>query len=189
MRHSLHRKPGDAKAFHAMFFGLIVAALTLIPGAPLGLLTNPVETLAGVLLPSATVFLLLLCNDREVLGPWVNGRWAHLFTTIVIAVLVMPAVIPTASALYPDIRAVTCIGMLVAGIGLDVAVSVGVKGYERCRWTARPAPIAVNRAFRTTWRMPSPDLSRPAQRTLRNRIRMLTLRGYRAVAGDSWPGS
>jgi Mn2+/Fe2+ NRAMP family transporter len=33
-----------------------------------------VQILAGVLLPSATVFLLLLCNDREVLGPWVNGR-------------------------------------------------------------------------------------------------------------------
>ena len=31
-----------------------------------------VQTLAGVLLPSATAFLLL-CNDRAVLGPWVNS--------------------------------------------------------------------------------------------------------------------
>jgi len=30
------------------------------PCTPLGLLTNAVQTLAGVLLPSATVFLLLL---------------------------------------------------------------------------------------------------------------------------------
>ena len=35
------------------------------------------QTLAGVLLPSATVFLLLLCNDRAVLGPWVNARVAE----------------------------------------------------------------------------------------------------------------
>jgi len=28
-----------------------------------------VQTLAGVLLPSCTLFLLLLCNDRAVLGP------------------------------------------------------------------------------------------------------------------------
>ena len=42
----------------------------LIPGAPLGVITTSVQALAGVLLPSATVFLLLLCNDREVLGPW-----------------------------------------------------------------------------------------------------------------------
>ena len=38
------------------------------------------QTLAGVLLPSATVFLLLLCNDRPVLGPWVNGYGLSLFT-------------------------------------------------------------------------------------------------------------
>ena len=31
--------------------------------------------LAGLLLPSASVFRLLLCNDREVLGPWINPRW------------------------------------------------------------------------------------------------------------------
>ena len=44
----------------------------LIPGAPLGVITLAVQALAGVLLPSASVFLLLLCNDREVLGPWRN---------------------------------------------------------------------------------------------------------------------
>ena len=41
----------------------------LAPGVPLGLLTEGVQTLAGVLLPSAVVFLLLLCNDKAVLGP------------------------------------------------------------------------------------------------------------------------
>ena len=39
-----------------------------IPGAPFGLITTSVQALAGVLLPSATVFLLLLCNDKQVLG-------------------------------------------------------------------------------------------------------------------------
>ena len=77
LKHSLHRKPSDAKGFYGVYFALIVvsAGLVLTPGAPLGLLTNAVQTLAGVLLPSATVFLLLLCNDEAVLGPWVNG-WA-----------------------------------------------------------------------------------------------------------------
>jgi Mn2+/Fe2+ NRAMP family transporter len=56
----------------------------LTPGAPLGLLTNAVQALAGVLLPSATVFLLLLCNDHAVLGPWVNGRALTVFTGAVI---------------------------------------------------------------------------------------------------------
>src|SRR6516165_8772163 len=76
LRHSLHRKPTEAKAFYGVYCGLIAlaAALVLSPGTPLGLLTNAVQTLAGVLLPSATVFLLLLCNDKAVLGPWVNTR-------------------------------------------------------------------------------------------------------------------
>ena len=82
LKHSLHRKPSDAVGFYLVYCGLIAlaAALVLIPGTPLGLLTNAVQTLAGVLLPSATVFLLLLCNDEAVLGPWVNGRWLNLFT-------------------------------------------------------------------------------------------------------------
>ena len=72
-----------------MFVGilLISAVVVLIPGSPLGLLTVGVQVLAGVLLPSATVFLLLLCNDRQVLGPWVNGRALNIFTSAVIAVL------------------------------------------------------------------------------------------------------
>ena len=64
----------DAKGFYAVYALLIAvaAAIVLTPNAPLGLLTVAVQTLAGVLLPSATVFLLLLCNDRAVLGPWVT---------------------------------------------------------------------------------------------------------------------
>jgi Mn2+/Fe2+ NRAMP family transporter len=64
LRHSLHRKVTDAKGFYGVYFGLVLlsAVLVVTPGTPLGLLTNTVQALAGVLLPSATVFLLLLCN-------------------------------------------------------------------------------------------------------------------------------
>ena len=51
---------------------MIAGGIVLIPNAPLGLMTLAVQALAGLLLPSATVFLVLLCNDRDVLGPWVN---------------------------------------------------------------------------------------------------------------------
>jgi Mn2+/Fe2+ NRAMP family transporter len=72
-RHSLHRKVTDAKGFYAVYCGLIAIAtgLVLTPNAPLGLLTNEVQTLAGVFLPSATVFLLLLCNEKG--GGWPVG--------------------------------------------------------------------------------------------------------------------
>src|SRR5487761_1347581 len=62
LRHSLHRSVRDAKGFYMTFALLIAVAagIVLIPGAPLGLMTTGVQVLAGVLLPSAIVFLLLL---------------------------------------------------------------------------------------------------------------------------------
>ena len=54
VKHSLHRKAKDAKSFYS-FYALqviIAAAIVLIPGAPLGLMTEYVQVLAGVLLPS-----------------------------------------------------------------------------------------------------------------------------------------
>jgi len=71
LKHSLHRGVTQAKGFYAVCSLLIAgaAAPVLIPGVPLGLLTEGVQVLAGVLLPSAPVFLLLLSNDRDVLGP------------------------------------------------------------------------------------------------------------------------
>jgi hypothetical protein len=44
LKHSLHRKATDAKGFYLVYCGLIAGAATLvlIPGAPLGLITEGV---------------------------------------------------------------------------------------------------------------------------------------------------
>jgi Mn2+/Fe2+ NRAMP family transporter len=123
-RHSLHRKVTDAKGFYAVYFVLIAiaAAVVLAPGSPLGLLTVAVQTLAGVLLPSATVFLLLLCNDKPVLGPWVNARWLNYFTGTVIAALVLLSIILTASVLFPDATTDEVIVDILVGGGLAALI-------------------------------------------------------------------
>ncbi len=56
LNHSLHRGFGQAKGFYAVYAALVggAAAIVLIPGSPLGLITEGVQVLAGVLLPSAT---------------------------------------------------------------------------------------------------------------------------------------
>jgi Mn2+/Fe2+ NRAMP family transporter len=180
LRHSLHRKPRDAKAFYAIYGGLIVlaAALVLNPGTPLGLLTSAVQTLAGVLLPSATVFLLLLCNDKAVLGPWVNGVRLNLFTGAVIAVLVMLSLILTASVLYPDIGERTILGIL--GGGAAIATLAAAAFFVR----RRRAPLAaIHRAGKETWRMPPLAELTAAPMTPLTRIWMFVLRGYLVVAG------
>ena len=178
LKHSLHRGIGSAKGFYAVYAGLIglAAAIVLIPGSPLGLLTEGVQTLAGVLLPSATVFLLLLCNDREVLGPWVNGRATNVFTAIVVGVLVTLSIVLTASVLFPDITAHQILLILesCAGVGALAAV------YALVRPRAKAVP--VDRRGREDWRMPPLDvLLRPGM-SVGRRIGMGALRGYLLVA-------
>jgi Mn2+/Fe2+ NRAMP family transporter len=183
LKHSLHRKPREAKGFYAAFAGLMIVAATivLIPGSPLGLLTVGVQTLAGVLLPSATVFLLLLCNDREVLGPWVNGRWLNLFTSAVIAILVMLSIVLTASVLFPNITAATILWILGAGSGLALAAGVALAVYRR----AHPVPTRmalVDRRERASWRMPPLTLlARPALSPGR-KFGLSVLRAYLLIA-------
>ncbi|MBS0539777.1 MAG: divalent metal cation transporter [Proteobacteria bacterium] len=179
LRHSLHRKPKEAKAFYVVYAGLIVlaAALVLAPGVPLGLLTSAVQTLAGVLLPSATVFLLLLSNDKAVLGPWVNGTKLNLFTGCVIAVLVILSLILTVSVLYPDTGEKTILGIL--GGGAAVALLAAISFFVRRRSPGE----TIDRAGKETWRMPPLDRLAATPMTPLTRIWMFVLRGYLILAG------
>ncbi|WP_050382423.1 NRAMP family divalent metal transporter [Bradyrhizobium pachyrhizi] len=186
VKHSLHRKPWDAKGFYSVYCGLIVlaAVLVLTPGTPLGLLTNAVQTLAGVLLPSATVFLLLLCNDRHILGPWVNSVRLNLFTGAVVAGLVMLSVILTAAVLFPDLGETWIIGILIGGSVLALAITAAVKLYELSsrrnasfRFKRKPSLVDPD-----SWRMPPLDRLPPARLSPLSRIWMIVLRGYLVVA-------
>jgi Mn2+/Fe2+ NRAMP family transporter len=184
MRHSLHRKMGDAEGFYAVYFGLIVlsAVVVLTPGAPLGLLTNAVQTLAGILLPSATVFLLLLCNDKAVLGPWANNRKTTIFTGIVIAILVMLSVILTASVLFPAISGFHILAILVGGSVLALVLSLGARIIDTRRGHQQQEQIQFTEADRLTWRMPPLDQLPPARLTVLDRTWLIVLRGYLVIA-------
>ena len=189
IRHSLHRRVLDAKGFYLVYCGIIAlaAALVLLPGSPLGLLTMAVQTLAGVLLPSATVFLLLLCNDREVLGPWVNSKRLNAFTGAVIWALVLLSVILTAATLFPAMTGATIVailagGTLAAALGYAATVVLGRRRGE----AAEPAPVlargAASKALRATWRMSPLDQLGAPRVTLATRVWMGVLRGYLLVA-------
>ena len=184
LKHSLHRKPSDAKGFYAVYCGLIVVAagLVLTPGAPLGLLTNAVQTLAGVLLPSATVFLLLLCNDKAVLGPWVNTRWLNLFTGGVIAVLLTLSIILTASVMFPEAASEKVILAVLGGggiFGFFVALGVLLAGNKDGR-TDRGGEISPRAA---TWRMPPLGALAPPRLSIAVKTWMIVLRAYLVLAG------
>jgi Mn2+/Fe2+ NRAMP family transporter len=189
LRHSLHRKVHDAKGFYGVYFGLILlsAVLVLTPGTPLGLLTNAVQALAGVLLPSATVFLLLLCNDRAVLGPWVNSRGLNLFTGAIIAVLVMLSMILTLAVLFPGITETEIVAILVGGSIVAVVVAIGVRLVEPVFVPTKASqdsvpPTEQAQRDRSFWRMPPLGELPPARLTTVSRIWLIVLRGYLIVA-------
>jgi NRAMP (natural resistance-associated macrophage protein)-like metal ion transporter len=190
IRHSLHRSVLDAKGFYLVYFGIVAlaAVLVLMPGSPLGLLTEAVQTLAGVLLPSATVFLLLLCNDKAVLGPWVNSKRLNVFTGGVIAILVVLSIVLTAATVFPDISGAAIIRILVGGIGLFALGYLGAElvrnrdGTAAAAKRAAAAAHAENRALRDTWRMPALDELPPPKLTFATRLWMGSLRGYLVIA-------
>ncbi|MCC9069405.1 NRAMP family divalent metal transporter [Arthrobacter cryoconiti] len=186
LKHSLHRKVSEAKGFYAVFAGLLVVAavIVLIPGSPLGIITVGVQVLAGVLLPSASVFLLLLCNDKAVLGPWVNRTWLNIFTALVIAVLVMLSLVLTASVVFPNITSGAILAILIAGSTAGVLAGAGILIRRRLHPVTAPA-VPVRRGDRSErfgWRMPPIALlQKPVMSTTR-RIGMSILRGYLLIA-------
>jgi Mn2+/Fe2+ NRAMP family transporter len=73
--HSLNNSPRRAALFYSANVGaaLIAAVIILIPGAPLLSIALNANVLATVLLPIALVFMIMLANDRELMGKWANG--------------------------------------------------------------------------------------------------------------------
>lgn len=76
VHHSFNYSLRRALLFYACNIGaaLFAGSIILIPGAPLLSIALNANVLATVLLPVALVFLLMLANDRELMGPWVNTR-------------------------------------------------------------------------------------------------------------------
>ena len=187
VKHSLHLKPSDAKGFYAIYTALMVLAATivLIPGSPLGLLTTGVQTLAGVLLPSATVFLLLLCNDKQVLGPWTNSRHLNVLTAAIIWILVLLSMILTAAVLFPSITGTVIVQILGFGALLGTVIGLGLllQTHRRSSTptsTQPPAPIGSH--DKLNWRMPAlPLLERPVMTTQR-KTGLTVLRSYLLLA-------
>jgi NRAMP (natural resistance-associated macrophage protein)-like metal ion transporter len=181
-KHSLNRGPLDAKLFYGSFALMVLAAagIVLIPGAPLGLITTSVQALAGVLLPSATVFLLLLCNDREVLGPWSNPPWLNAVASVIIGVLVELSLILMASTMFPAINVARMFTYM--SIGLAVALAVGGVYVLRTRPGATVEMETVATDRRSSWTMPPLALLERPVWSPGRKAAMLVLRGYLVVA-------
>ena len=212
-RHSLHWKISEAPLFYGGYASLLAvsAAVAFSPDHILGLVTQGVQALAGVLLPSATVFLVLLCNDRAVLGPWVNTVRQNIVAWTIVWSLVLLSLALTATTFFPGLSTTTIEGGLAAGavIGIVGGTAVIIAGRRHTELRDAEAIVhtlgggldpeevddlddtplltraerrAVRQQDRVNWQTPNlAFLARPSMSPIR-RAGLLTLRGYLVLA-------
>jgi NRAMP (natural resistance-associated macrophage protein)-like metal ion transporter len=190
-RHSLHRSIKEAPLFYSLyaFFLAAAGAVVLIPGVPLGLITEGVQALAGILLPAATVILILLCNDREILGPWVNRPWLNGLAGFIVGILVLLSMTLTVATLFPHLSGRQLAAGLTGGTVLGLG---GACSWLLSRWIsarrrpARPTAGTGSRAAlaaeRLSWRMPPLALLRRPAWSPGRRLGMISLRCYLVAA-------
>jgi Mn2+/Fe2+ NRAMP family transporter len=104
--HSLQLKFKEAPGFYLTYIGATMAAasVVLIPRAPLQVIIIGVQVLAGVMLPSALVFLQILLNDKELLGEqFVNRPWNNRINWVIIALMFALSAVLAAQVLLPGL--------------------------------------------------------------------------------------
>jgi Mn2+/Fe2+ NRAMP family transporter len=86
----LDKKFHEAPAFYWLYTLLIVAGAgaLLLPNIPLANIMVLSQVVNGIMLPFVLVFMLLLTNDRELMGEHVNSRPFNLIAWITVGVMI-----------------------------------------------------------------------------------------------------
>ncbi len=94
-----------APIFNGLFTGILALAalVALIPGLPLIQLILVAQIINGVLLPILLVFILRLVNDRQVMGPHVNGSLQNAIAWSTTILLTALSAVMIASVLLPAV--------------------------------------------------------------------------------------
>jgi hypothetical protein len=137
--------------------------------------TTLVQAFAGILLPSTLVLLLILCNDKHLLGPLTNGRLLNVTAITAITIVLALSTLLTITSVLPGLNIAVALTLTI-GL-LSVSGAALVASHLR---TSRPHPAAdaLTPWERQTWSAPTLELV-TAPTTTRPRILALAiLRGY-----------
>ena len=103
--HSLNRGVRDAPWFYVVYLGTLITAgaVVLIPGAPLITITMFVQVVAVTLLPAALMFLILLLNDKPLMGEYANTRWQNVANWGITIFVIIMSTLFGISVLFPGL--------------------------------------------------------------------------------------
>ncbi|HEV3061805.1 MAG TPA: Nramp family divalent metal transporter [Vicinamibacterales bacterium] len=87
----LDKRFDEAPAFYWLYTLLIVtgAGVLLIPRVPLVYVSVLSQVVNGIVLPFVLIFMLLLTNDRELMGEYVNSRGFNVVAWITVVVMIV----------------------------------------------------------------------------------------------------
>lgn len=103
--HSLNKSVRDAPWFYVIYLLILVSAgvVVLIPGAPLIMITMFVQVVAVTLLPVSLIFLIILLNDEQFMGEYVNTGWQNVANIAIAGVVVVMSTLFGISILFPNL--------------------------------------------------------------------------------------
>jgi len=88
---SLNHKFVEAPQFYGLYTLMIFlgAGIILFPNMPLISIMYYSQVLNGMMLPFILIFMLLLINDRRIMGDYVNGRFMNVITWLTVIFLIL----------------------------------------------------------------------------------------------------
>jgi Mn2+/Fe2+ NRAMP family transporter len=104
-RHSMNLDFHAGRLFYgaAILSTLVAAGIVLIPHAPLLAMTLSVNVIATLLMAPALLFLLLLVNDREIMGGLANGRLANIAGGAIVVGIALAGAVYGVVTVFPGI--------------------------------------------------------------------------------------
>jgi len=95
----------EAPVFYGFYLALIVigAGAVILPGAPLLTIIFYSQVLNGALLPIILVLMLLLINNKRLMGKWTNGPVFNVIAWATVAIVGTLTIISTAQIIFPSL--------------------------------------------------------------------------------------
>jgi Mn2+/Fe2+ NRAMP family transporter len=94
-----------APQFFWLFTTIIImsAAFILIPNAPLIMIMFLSQVVNGAVLPFVLVFMLMLINDKKLMGSYVNGHLFNLIAWVTVAIMIILTLLMTIDLISPGL--------------------------------------------------------------------------------------
>jgi Mn2+/Fe2+ NRAMP family transporter len=104
--HSLNKSVREAPWFYVMYVLMLLSAgmVSLVATISVqNVITIFVQVAAVVLLPAALLFLVLILNDREVMGKYVNTVWQNVANVSIVVFVISVSSLYGVTQIFPDV--------------------------------------------------------------------------------------